>query len=131
MTAMEDLELLKAALAVAMADGELSRSEKGVVQGLAQRVGVGRTSFEAMLAAAEEDDSIADNILLRSKEKACTAFELLVAQARIDGEISAEERSLLVRIATSLGMTGGEFEQLYQSGINRADDLRKSRRGPA
>ena len=119
------------ALAVAMADGELSRSEKGVVQGLAQRVGVGRASFEAMLAAAEEDDSVADNILVHSKEKACTAFELLVAQARIDGEISTEERGLLVRIATSLGMTGGEFEQLYQSGINRADDLRKSRNGSA
>jgi tellurite resistance protein len=131
MSAAEDVGLLKAALAVAMADGELMRSEKGVVQGLARRIGVGRASFEAMLAAAEEDDSVADNILMRSKVKACTAFELLVAQARIDGEISAEERSLLVRIATSLGITGDEFAQLYQAAIKRADDIRKSRKGPA
>ncbi len=127
MGTMQDVDLLKAALAVAMADGELRRSEKGVVQGLARRIGVGQASFEAMLAAAEKDDSIADNILMRSKGKARTAFELLVAQARIDGEISPEERSLLVRIATSLGITGDEFAQLYQSAIKRADDIRKSR----
>ena len=131
MGTMENVDLLKAALAVAMADGELRRSEKGVVQGLARRIGVGQASFEAMLAAAEEDDSIADNILMRSKEKARTGFELLVAQARIDGEISAEERSILVRIATSLGITGGEFEDLYSAGINRADQIRKSKKGSA
>ncbi len=127
MGAMEDLELLKAALAVAMADGELRRSEKGVVEGLAERIGIGRVSFEAMLEAAEKDDSIADNILLRSKEKARSAFELLVAQARIDGEISDDERSLLVRIATSLGITGTDFETVYLAGVKRADRIRKSR----
>ena len=127
MGAMEDLELLKAALALAMADGELRRSEKGVVEGLAERIGIGRVSFEAMLEAAEKDDSIADNILLRSKEKAHSAFELLVAQARIDGEISDDERSLLVRIATSLGITGTDFETVYLAGVKRADRIRKSR----
>lgn len=127
MGAIEDLELLKAALAVAMADGELRRSEKGVVEGLAERIGIGRVSFEAMLEAAEKDDSIADNILLRSKEKARSAFELLVAQARIDGEISDDERSLLVRIATSLGITGTDFETVYLAGVKRADRIRKSR----
>ncbi len=131
MGSMEDLDLLKAALAVAMADGRLMRSEKGVVWGLAERIGVGRVSFEAMREAAEEDDSIADNILMRSKEKARAALELLVAQARIDGEISDEERSLLVRIATSLGITGDDFESVYLAGISRADDIRKSRKGPA
>ena len=127
MGAIEDLELLKAALALAMADGELRRSEKGVVEGLAERIGIGRVSFEAMLEAAEKDDSIADNILLRSKEKAHSAFELLVAQARIDGEISDDERSLLVRIATSLGITGTDFETVYLAGVKRADRIRKSR----
>ena len=82
-----------------------------------------------MIEAAEQDDSIADNILIRSKERAHTAFELLVAQARIDGEISNEERSVLVRVASSLGITGNEFEAIYGAGIKRADNIRKSRRG--
>ena len=104
---IEDLELLKAALAVAVADGEIRRSEMGVVEGLAMRLGVGRASLEAMLEAAQKDNSTADNILIRSKERARRALELLVAQARIDGEISAEERNVIVRIATSLNLAGG------------------------
>ena len=131
MDRMEELDLLKAALAVAVADGELRRSEMGVVEGLAARVGVGRASFDAMLAAAEDDDTIADNILIRSKERARTALELLVAQARIDGEISEEERNVLVRIASSLDITGDEFQAAYQAGIKRADRIRKSRKGPS
>ena len=77
MATMGDLELLKAALAVAVADGEIRRSQKGVVEGLAQRVGVGRASLQAMTEAAEHDDSIADNILIGSPDKARAAFELL------------------------------------------------------
>jgi tellurite resistance protein len=127
---MEDVELLKAALAVALADGELRRSEMGVVKGLAARIGVGRASFDAMLAAAEQDDSVADNILIRSAEHARTALELLVAQARIDGEISEEERNVLVRIACSLGVTGDAFQAVYQDGIKRADRIRRSRSDP-
>ncbi len=126
---MEELELLKAAIAVACADGELRRSEMGVVEGLAARVGVGKASFDAMVAAAEQDDSIADNILIRSKEQAHKAFELLVAQARIDGHISNEERNILVRIASSLGILGDEFQTIYEAGIQRADKIRKSREG--
>ncbi len=127
MGTMEDIDLLKAALAVAVADGELRRSEMGVVEGLAMRLGVGRVSFEAMLEAAGQNDSIADNILIQSKERARTALELLVGQARIDGEISEQERGVLVRIAFSLGITGDEFQAIYQSGIKRADKIRKSR----
>lgn len=124
---IEELELLKAALAVAVADGEIRRSEMGVVEGLAMRLGVGRASLEAMLEAAQKDDSTADNILIRSKERARRALELLVAQARIDGEISAEERGVIVRIATSLNLTGDEFQSIYEAGIARADRLRESR----
>lgn len=129
MTNTEQVELLRAAIAVAMADGTLSRSEKGVVEGLAQRVGVGKVSLDAMLDTAQADDSIADNILIRSKKRARVALELLVAQARIDGEISDEERSLLVRIAMSLSFTTDEFQSIYEAGIAQADALRRSRRG--
>ena len=85
------MTLLKAAMAVAVADGRITRSEMGVLRGLAARLGVGGASLDAMLELAREDDSQADNILIRSKERARAALELLVAEARIDGEISLEE----------------------------------------
>jgi len=127
---MEDTELLKAALAVAVADGQLQRSEMGVVEGLAKRVGLGQVSFEAMIEAARTDESFADNIFIRSKEKARTTLELLVGLARIDGIISDEERRVIVRIASSLGITGDAFEQAYLAGIKRADEIRR-RKGAA
>lgn len=125
---IDQLELLKAALAVAVADGELRRSEKGVLQGLAVRVGVGQASLKAMIEAAEQDPAFADNILIRSKKDARAALELLVAQARIDGEISEEERDVIVRIAARLGLMGDEFPAIYQAGIARADKIRAARK---
>ncbi len=125
---MEDLELLKATMAVAVADGQLLPAEMGVVKGLADRIGLGTVSFEAMLDTARQDESFADNILIQSKAKARTALELLVGLARIDGLISDEERAVIVRVATRLGITGDEFERIYLAGIARADELRRSRK---
>jgi len=131
MNEREKLDLLKAALAVAAADGEFRRSEMGVVEGLAARVGVGRTSFDAMVAAAERGDSLAYNIVMQSEKTARTALELLVAEARIDGEITEKERGLLAWIANRLGIKGDAFMDVYKAGVKRADKIRKSRKGDA
>ncbi len=124
---MENAELLRAAIAMAVADGKISRSEMGVVEGLAQRAGVGAVTIEAMFEAAANDETFADNLLLQPKDRAVKAVELLVGLARIDGEISSEERELLVRIAASLDVVDNEFRQAYEAGIKRADNLRKAR----
>jgi tellurite resistance protein len=118
---MEKLELLKAVLAVAAADGEISRAEKGVIEGLADRVGVGSASLEAMLTAARRGDSLAYDVVFKTPEHSRTALELLVAEARIDGEISERERSLIVWIATKLGIKADAFERVYAAGLARAD----------
>ena len=70
MPTMEELELLRAAIAVALADGELARAEKGVIEGLAMRAGVGKTSFEAMVSAAQQGDLIAEDMMIRPRERA-------------------------------------------------------------
>ena len=128
MPTMEELDLLRAAVAVALADGELRRAEKGVLEGLATRAGVGRTSFEAMVAAAERGELVLDNIIIRPRDRAERAIELLVAQARIDGHVAAEEREVIVRLAIDLGIAGDDFARVYEAGIQRADQLRKTRR---
>jgi tellurite resistance protein len=122
----EDVELLKATIAVAVADGELRRSELGVVEGLARRAGVGQASFDAMLKAAQSDATFAQNIVL-APARARQAIVLLVAQARIDGRISPEERRVIVRIAMCLGIGGDDFRKAYDQGLKQADSLRSSR----
>ncbi len=124
---MENTELLRAAIAMAVADGKVSRSEMGVVEGLAQRAGVGAVTIEAMFDAAASDETFADNLVLLPKDRAVKAVELLVGLARIDGEISGEERELIVRIATSVDVVDDDFRRAYEAGIKRADDLRKKR----
>ena len=123
---MEDREILRAAIAVAVADGELRRSERGVLQGLALKAGVGEASFQAMLDAAEQDGSrFADQLLISKGEPARRALELLVAQAKLDGEVTEDERRALVRIALDLGVQGEEFQTIYRRGIERADEIRR------
>ncbi len=124
---MENVELLRAAIAMAVADGKILRSEMGVVEGLAQRAGVGAVTIEAMFEAAANDETFADNLLLQPKDRAIKAVELLVGLARIDGKISDEERELIVRIAASIDVVDNEFRQAYEAGIKRADNLRKAR----
>ena len=84
---MENAELLRAAIAMAVADGKISRSEMGVVEGLAQRAGVGAVTIEAMFEAAANDETFADNLLLQPKDRAITALALLVGLARIYGQV--------------------------------------------
>ena len=127
MASMDDLELLRAAMAVALADGELRRSEMGVIKGLAARTGVGRVSFDAMLGAAESDPTFADKILIHSPDKARQAVEILVAEAGLDGEISPRERVVIQHIARQLNIIDQELAELYEAGVRRADALRKHR----
>ena len=127
MTDLETLELLRAVLAVAAADGDISRSETGLIMGLAARIGVGQASLQAMVEAAKRGEAQPEHLVIQSAGNACTALELLVAEARLDGEISEAERHLLVTIAARLKITGPEFNDVYRAGLQRADKLRKSR----
>ena len=127
MNQMEQLELLRAAIAVAVADGDLRRSEKGVLRGLADRIGVGGATFDAMVEAAEQDPNFIDGLMLKSSESAGRSIELLVAQARIDGEISQHEREVIARIAADMKISDDEFQRAYEAGIKRADRIRNRR----
>jgi uncharacterized tellurite resistance protein B-like protein len=121
----EVLDLFRAALALAAADKKLTRAELGVVEGLAAKVGVGQVSFEAMKTAALRGDDLTDNLCFSSPDTACKALELLVAQARIDGQISDEERSFLVLLADKLKIDDQTFQAVYQAGVQRANAIRR------
>jgi len=125
----EELELLNAVLALAMIDGRMSSSEKGIIHGLAARVGVGQVSLDAMVERAQSDPKMHEELRIRDAERARQVLELMVAQARADGEITHEERDLLVKIAAQLDIDTNEFGQIYAKGVSRADELRLRRRG--
>jgi tellurite resistance protein len=121
--------LIRAVIAVAVADGRVRSSEKGVIEALANRVGVGRVSLSAMIDRAKRDPSFRDEVFRLATADPARALKILVSTARIDGEISTEERELLVALAQGLGVTGPRFEQVYQEGIQAADEVRRRRGG--
>lgn len=128
MKAHEKLEMLKAVLAVAAADGRISASERGVYEALAARVGIGRVSLDAMVMRMAGDPVARHDLFELAMSDPAQAFELLVATARIDGRISDEERELLAHVAAALGIEGERFKTVYQAGIARADAIRKRSR---
>ncbi|MCH7813215.1 MAG: hypothetical protein IID40_04250 [Planctomycetes bacterium] len=125
MSRQADLEVLQAVLAVAGADGELTRSEKGVYESLARRIGADAVTVWTMMNNVRTDPSLRDKLFTTKVGDPKKAMKLLVATARIDGEISDQERELLVDISTRLGIDATEFGALYREGLAAADEIRR------
>ena len=124
MPGQDDLEVLKAVLVVAAADGQILGSEKGVFRNLARRIGVDDATMDTLIHRAQADPRMKDELFQGKVRDAHKAMQLLVATARIDGDISEEERHLLVDISSKLGIGVAEFGRLYQAGIATADAVR-------
>ena len=123
----EQRELFQAVLAVAGADGRIARSERGLLEALAERVGVGRISLKAMIDRAIRDPGFKSDRSLHKVSDPLKAMELLVAAARIDGEISEEERQLLVRTAEVWDIPNDDFVEAFKRGLATADRVRAGR----
>ncbi len=124
----EQRELFQAVLAVAGADGTITRAERGLVEALAGRVGVGRFSLDAMIERATRDAEFKRSLGRQRVGDPVKAMELLVAAARIDGEISEEERQLLLHIAVLWDVPNDEFAEAFRRGLATADRKRAERR---
>ncbi len=125
----ESLELLRAALAMAAADGRISGHEKALLKALAQRAGVGALSLDAMVADAVNNPASHDTLFQRAIDDPERAMQLLVAVAQIDGKISEEERNLLVDISFVLGVSAERFNEIFQAGLASVKRVRKQREG--
>lgn len=120
-----DLEVLQAVLAVAGADGDFERSEKGVYEGLARRIGANAMTVWNMMNNVRTDPVLRENLFRTKLRDRRAAMKLLIATARIDGDISDQERKLLVDISSKLGIEANEFGRIYQEGLAAADAIRK------
>lgn len=125
----EQVELLKAAIVLAAADQVISPSERGLLTALAGRIGVGKVSLDAMIERALSDPAAREELFRRTMSDPEKAMELLVATARLDGEVADAEREVLAQIMQKLGISVERFADLYERGMQRADALRKAKFG--
>ncbi len=128
MSARETLELLKAALAMAVVDGKISGHERALLKALAAKAGVGDASLTAMIDLAGNEPARHDDLFASAIKEPEKAMQLLVASANLDGHISDEERNLLVDISFALGISSQRFGEIFQSGMAAAKRVVRSKR---
>jgi tellurite resistance protein len=126
--AREQAELLRAAIVLAVADGVIAPSEQGLLKSLAKRLGVSRETLDRMVERALLDTAVHDEMFRAATADPELTLELLVAAARIDGEIHESEHRSLVQMAERLDVPMSEFEAIYERGVARADAIRGSKR---
>ncbi len=126
-SSLEQVELIRAAIVLAAADGKISSSERGLLEAFAKRIGIGKASLDAMIDRAITDHTVREEMFRRSMSDPKLTLELLVATARLDGDITTKEREVLIHARELLEIPMDEFAQIYEQGIKRADTLRKTK----
>jgi tellurite resistance protein len=112
MTPMQKVDVLRAACCVAGCDGEITDTERNLIQKLAGDVGVGKASVEAMIDRGLRDPEFHQEQfrVLKSDPKDSLAALLEVAMA--DGSIGDGETRVLKAISEKLEVAPEVFEQL-------------------
>lgn len=127
----ESMEILRGILAVAVADGQIRHSEAGVIQRLADRLGIDRAWLDEMTRQAEGGATVESSMFRRILSDPERAMRLMVGTAAIDGEITDRERSVLVDISLKIGLPPGRFGEVFVEGMAAAERLRRERKRPA
>jgi tellurite resistance protein len=122
MSAMIQVEVLRAACCVAAADGETTDAERELLGKLAKQTGVGSASLEAMVSRACEDDGFCNEQFRVLKAEPKEAMSILLEVAMCGGVISDAETSILRVFADKLDVPTDVFELLLEKAKEIAAD---------
>ena len=114
MKSFEKLELLRAAVCVVGADGEIEESESDLIDKLADAIGVGRASREAMLNRGKSDPNFCNEMFRVLKTDPKETMITLFQAAMVDGVLADSEIRVLKNFADKLGLEDAHFETLVQ-----------------
>ena len=117
MTNLQRVEILRASCCIASADGDTSETERLQLEKLAQELGVGDASLQAMIDRAQSDPEfykVQFGVLRAEPVKSLdTLLETLVA----NGEIKESELTVLQGLADRLGIDETTFQQRLQEAV--------------
>lgn len=112
MTPMQKVDILRAACCVAGQDGEINAAERVVIDKLANEVGVGKASLEAMVARGVRDPNFHKEQFRVLKSDPQETMAALLEVAMADGEINPGEKQVLQALSEKLDVSPELFEQL-------------------
>lgn len=114
MTPTERVALLRAACCVAGIDQNISPPEQAVIQRLANDVGVGQASLNAMQERASTDPEFYREQFQVLKSEPQKSMAVLLEVALADGSISEEEVFVLSELSKRLTVPESVFAQLVE-----------------
>lgn len=121
MEGMRKVELLRAACCVAGIDGHTSDAERRILQMLADQVGVGEASLNAMIERAETDDKFYREQFRVLKADPKETMQLLFTIAVADGGFGKDEHHVLERLAARLEVSKAQFDKWTEESIAYLD----------
>ena len=114
MTAMAKVEVLRAACCVAGADGNVDEGERKLIQQLADKVGGGKASLEAMILRAETEPDFYKSQFLVLKTDPSSTIKIMLEIATDDRELDANELKMLKHFAERLGLSEEGFKKVAE-----------------
>lgn len=114
MKSFEKLEILRAVVCVAGSDGEVSDSERQLIDKLCDEIGVGQASREAMIDRAVSDSDFHEQMFRVLKTEPDQTMLTVFHVAMVDGKLEDRELFVLKNYALKLGLDESTFENLVK-----------------
>lgn len=111
---IERVEILKAACCIAGADGEISQRERESLKKMADEIGVGAASLDAMMDLAITDEKFRGSQLRMVHKDPAGVFETLYRMARLDPDVPTPERKLLTHFGRKLGLDTDQMNEIIR-----------------
>ena len=119
MTPIEEVEILRACCCVAGADGKCTDNERVILQRLADNVGVGKASFDAILERGMTDPEFHKKQFQILKSQPEFTMETLLSVAIADDQVTVNEATILKNLAENLEIAPEKFDEIAQRVVNQ------------
>ena len=126
---MSKVDVLRAACCIAGIDEHIDDHELRMLRKLAEHVGVGNASLDAMMHRARTETDYYEDQFNLMCDDVDHALKVLFSVAVVDGELGDAERIMLQHFAALLGMTDARFDQLVRAAEWHV--RKKRQQGPA
>ncbi len=115
------VEVLRAACCIAGLDGRITSDERRMLEQLAEQVGVGQVSLNAMIERATGDPRFYQELFDDLRTTAENTMRVLFTVACADRELSDTELQTLYHFAALLGMDDKRFNQYIAAARKKVD----------
>ncbi len=111
MTNLQKVEILRASCCVASADGETTPDERARLKSLADAMGVGDASLQAMIDRATRDPEFYKTQFGMLRDEPLKTLDILIESALANGQIKPSELEVLKKLADRLSISDSDFRE--------------------